>query len=338
MNLPSLTSGNFKNKKVFVRCDLDVPLKSNKIIDESRLVSSISTIEYLLVEGATVIVAGHMGRPEGKDESLSLEIVAKWFADEFPNASLEETSLNGFKAWKIKENFYLLENLRFFKEEEDNQKSFSERLAGIADYYVNEAFGSSHRDHASIVGVANILPHFAGFHLEKEIKILSSILLSPKRPMVVIIGGAKIETKLPLISKMHEFADFLLIGGEIASKREEIKGEGHAKLVIANLENENNDIDEFSLDEFIRIVKQASCVVWNGPMGNLEKGFSASTLNLAEEILSTTSYKVVGGGDTVGFLNEKKLADKFDFVSMGGGAMLEFLAGNELPGLEALMK
>jgi len=192
--LPSLESANVNEKRVFVRCDFDIPLTQQSTnnnqqttIDETRLVSSIGTIEYLLDRGATVITAGHLGRPGGQfsisnfqfsniNKELSLKPVAEWFAEEFPGSSLIKTELDGFSAWQIKRNFYILENLRFYKEEEENSSEFAVALADLADLYVNEAFGSSHRAHASIVGVPKLLPHFAGFHLSKEIKILSVLL------------------------------------------------------------------------------------------------------------------------------------------------------------------
>lgn len=362
--LPSIESANVRGKKVFVRCDFDVLLEgatSNQqlaISDDVRLVSGISTIEYLLENGATVIAAGHLGRPGGQfsisnfqfsnvDKKFSLEPVAKWFSEEFPGSNIEETSLGDFKAWKIKESFYVLENLRFYTEEEDpttpSGQEFVRKLASLAEIYVNEAFGSSHRSHASIVGVPSLIPHFAGFHLQKEIKILSNIIENPKKPFTFIVGGAKIETKLPLVSKMHRFADYVLVGGEIAvqdkvlikEQHEEILGH-KAMLIVADTNSEKTDITQKSLENFLQIVSRSGCIVWNGPMGFLEKGFGDSTLNLAKGILDSSAYKVVGGGDTIAFLNKHGLLEKFDFASTGGGAMLEFFSGQSLPGILAL--
>lgn len=381
INLPNLTDADVKGKRVLLRCDFDIPLIEARgpatrfppasarsrftdiravgspstpvtphdfeIADDTRLVSSISTIEYLQESGAIVIAVGHLGRPGGQfqiDESkFSLLPVAKWFAQELAGASFKKTHIGGFSAWKLKENFYILENLRFDKGEENNDANFSHKLAYIADIYVNEAFGSSHRAHASIVGVANLLPHFAGFHFQKEIKILTNIIESPRKPFTFVVGGAKIETKLPLISKMHRFADYVLVGGELAEQDKVLIEEQHenitthkAMLLVADLNSDKTDITEMSLENFIQIVSRSKCIIWNGPMGNLEKGFYGTSLKLAEAIEKSSAYKVVGGGDTIGLLNKHNLLDKFNFVSVGGGAMLEFLSGETLPGLQVL--
>lgn len=349
--LPSVHDANVNVKRVFVRCDFDVPIIQQSansdqplvIADETRLISSISTIEYLLENGATVIAGGHLGRPVGRDKKFSLEPIAKWFEKELSGSNLSNTELGGFSGWKIKENFYILENLRFDKREEENDHAFAMGLSNLADIYVNEAFGSSHRFHASIVGIASLLPHFAGFHLTKEVKILRNVLENPKRPLTIIIGGAKIETKLPLVSKMHRFADYVLVGGELAEQDKILIKEQHenitgqkAMLLVADLNSEKTDIMPMSLENFEQIIQSSKCIVWNGPMGFLEKGFEDSSLTLAKAIIASSAYKVVGGGDTVGFLNKHGLLDKFNFVSVGGGAMLKFLSGESLPGLVAL--
>ena len=355
INLPSLESASVKNKRVFVRCDFDVPLSEQStinnqqltILDDTRLVSGISTVEYLLEEGATVIAAGHLGRPAkqltNEDLKFSLEPIAEWFVEEFPGASIKETHIGGFKAWKLKENFYILENLRFDEGEEKNDPSFSHKLAYISDVYVNEAFGASHRAHSSIAGVPSLIPHFAGFHLQKEIKILTNIIENPKKPFTFIVGGAKIETKLPLISKMHRFADYVLVGGELAEQNEVLIKEQHgitndfkAMLLVAELNPNKTDISPMSIENFKQIIMRSSCIVWNGPMGFIEENHDFGTLELANAILKSSAYKVVGGGDTVAFLNKHGLLSKFDFVSTGGGAMLEFLSGVSLPGIIAL--
>lgn len=347
IDLPSLDSLGVKGKRVIVRCDFDVPFdKEQNILDETRLISSISTIEYLLEQNCTVIACGHMGRPDGKDEKLSLKPVADWFAEEFPGTEVKKTQLGGFLAWKIKENFYILENLRFYKEEEKNDFSFSHKLAYLGDVYVNEAFGSSHRAHSSIVGVARLLPHFAGFHFQKEIKILTNVIENPRKPFTFIIGGAKIETKLPLISKMHNFADYVLVGGELAEQTKILIEEQHkskslpagrqAILLVAELNEEKTNITKTSLENFLQVIPRSKCIIWNGPMGYIEGGFTDSTEEIAKAVLASSAYKVVGGGDTIGFLNNKGLLGRFDFVSTGGGAMLEFLSGESLPGIIAL--
>lgn len=337
-----ISDTSVRGKKVLVRCDFDVPVEKGKIIDDSRLVSCISTIEYLLSEGAEVIAIGHMGRPDGFDSKYSLAPVAKWFGEQFEKR-IESSQLRGFEGWIIKDGFIVLENLRFYAGEEENDSEFAKNLAALADIYVNEAFGVCHRENASIVGVPKLLPHFAGFHLIKELKILSQVLKSPKRPLTIIVGGAKIETKLPLISKMYKFADYVLVGGELAEKtkiltkveHEKIRGK-KGKLVPADLIFSKKDIEKKSLEEFEQIIKDSEMIIWNGPMGEIIQGKNESTLILAKAIVNSRSYSVVGGGDTVGFLKTYDLLDKFDFVSVGGGAMLEYLSGIELSGLISL--
>ena len=181
-----------------------------------------------------------MGRPQGIDEKFSLKKISLWVKKELElHNELEEVDLDGFKAFKITGNVFLLENLRFYKEEEDGNEDFAKNLASLAQIYVNDAFASSHRTHASIVGITKYLPSFAGLRLEKEVEVLSEILEKPKRPLCVIIGGAKIETKLPLVEKMHGFSDYVLVGGEIAEndkvllkvQHEKIEGKKSALLV-----------------------------------------------------------------------------------------------------------
>ena len=242
--------------------------------------------------------------------------------------------------WKIKEDFCLLENLRFHKGEEENSEEFAKKLAGLADVYVNDAFASSHRSHASIVGVCRLLPHLAGLHLQDEIKVLSEILSNPRRPMTVVIGGEKIETKLPLVEKMFGFADFLLVGGEIAGQKEALGLTGEkTELLVADLTQNGEDITDDSLNKFIEIINKSATVVWNGPLGVVRTGFSKTpTIKFARALSENPNvYSVVGGGDTVEVIVRFKLKDKFSFVSTGGGSMLEFLAGEKLPGLEALI-
>ena len=342
--LLDIRQADIYKKKIFLRVDLDVPIKNGQIADDTRLKAWFETLEYLLNQKAKVIIAGHLGRPEGKDDKFSLKPVAEWVLKRFKLNDLSFKNFDGFAGWEVSENIVLLENLRFYKEEEENDKEFSKKLASLAEIYVNDAFASSHRSHASIVGVTNYLPSFAGLRLEKEVEELSKILNDPKRPLVVIIGGAKIETKLPLVEKMHHFADYVLVGGEIAEndkvllkvQHEEITGRKSA-LLVADLTEDYKDITVKSAENFLQVCQNAESVVWNGPMGQVEEEkYQMGTEILAEGLSKLSSYTIVGGGDTLSFLKEKNLLDKFSFASTGGGAMLEFLAGEKLPGLVVL--
>jgi phosphoglycerate kinase len=342
MQLPKLPDIDVAGKRILLRADLDVPFADGKIEDDTRIQAGLPTIEYLLEKGASqIIIIGHAGRPQGVDKSLSLAPVASWFMQKLVASSqqLEATHLSGFDGWKITDKVSLLENLRFDEGEEKNDPEFSKQLASLADIYIDDAFSVVHREHASIVGVAKLLPHVAGLRLEKEVEVLSNVLENPKRPLVVLIGGSKMETKLPVIRKMTDVADHVLVGGKLPSEHEALIDIDTKKVTVATLSLDETDITAASVEKFIEELGKAQTIVWNGPMGlikedalDTEKG----TREVAEAIAQSAAYKVVGGGDTLGYLKHLRLAEKFDFVSTGGGAMLDFLAGEKLPGLEAL--
>ncbi len=364
MNLPPVSKEAVSGKRVFVRMDLDVPIayqkskiKNQKYIeDDTRLKAGLPTLEFLLKNNAKVLIGGHLGRPNGIDKNLSLEPVAKWLFKEFKIRklkfefklkieNLKLTKMGDFEGWQIGPNIFLLENLRFYKGEAENDLEFAKKLASLADIYVNDAFAMCHRNHASVVGITHFLPHFSGLHLEKEIANLSTVMENPTRPLVVVIGGKKIETKLPLVSKMHQIADYVLVGGKIAQEKkvfldlreEKIAGK-KCFLLIADLTSDKLSIAKKSLDNFLNIIALAKTIIWNGTMGYIcekEDQFQA-TRKIAQAIIKSQAYSVVGGGDTTEFLRKIGLIDKFSFASTGGGAMLSFLAGEKLPGVEAL--
>lgn len=364
----------FTGKKVLVRIDTDVDIENNKIVDDTRLKSAQATINYLRKKKANVIIVGHLGRPEEKfpvsgfqfpvsekNKKFSLEIVAKWFKDKY-NGGLIKTKAGDFYGWRIKPNLCLLENIRFYEGEEDpslrSGQVLVEKLAGLADMYVNEAFAVSHRHNASIDAITKHLPSYAGFHLVREIEVLSKIIENPKRPLVVLIGGAKIETKLPMVEKMHRIADYVLVGGEIAEQDKVLIKVQHEKIsgqksvvLVADVKENSKDITDKSVENFEQIVDIAGTIVWNGPVGLINSEFRVQNLELRKEedsergtrelakaIANSKAYKVVGGGDTLAFLRRLNLLSKFDFVSTGGGAMLEFLSGKKLPGIVPLLK
>lgn len=358
MKLKTFENEDFKNKKIFLRFDADVPIKKvqnsklkvkSLVGNDARLEAVLPTLDLLFKKGAQVILAGHLGRPDpnldpkSQDPNLSMLPISEWFAEKLKVKS-EKSKIGEFDGWRLGENVSLLENLRFYPGEEKNDTEFSKKLASLAEVYINDAFAVCHRSHASIVGVAKLLPGFAGLRVEREISVLSSVLEKPKRPLVVIVGGAKIETKLPLVYKMHGFADYILVGGELAEQDEVILKVQHEKtrnhksvLLVAELNDKRTDITEKSVENFLQIVNLAETVVWNGPVGFIEDPVSSKgTEELAKGIVKTKAFTVLGGGDTVGFLEKKGLLQKFSFVSTGGGAMLDFLASEDLPGLKAL--
>lgn len=355
-NLSTLKKEIVFGKRVFLRADLDVPLseirnsklETRKVEDDTRLKACLSTVEYLLKQNTEIIIGGHLGRPEGFDENLSLKPVAEWLVKklEIRNLKLEIGNLSGFDGWEIGPNVFLLENLRFNEGEEENDPEFAKKLANLADIYVNDAFAMCHRNHASMVGITKYLPHFAGLHLQQEVEVLSGVLKNPKRPLVVIIGGKKIETKLPLVEKMHRIADYVLVGGKIAEEtrilikiqHEKIIG-SKAVLLVADLTPDETDITQKDAENFLQIINLAKTIVWNGSMGITNSKLNDSekgTRKIAEGIIKSKAYSIVGGGDTVEYLNKLGILNKFSFASTGGGAMLAFLSGEKLPGLEAL--
>ncbi len=310
MKLPVLSDFNFSGKKVLVRCDFD----------GGRLEENLSTIKYLLKGGSKeVILMGHLGRPEGRVvEDLRL-------------APIEEK----FRGLLDSKNIIFLENLRFDKREEENDEGFAKELASKGDFYVNEAFAVSHRKHASIVGVPKFLPHCAGLHFASEVENLSKVLENPQRPLVFVIGGAKPETKMAYLEDFAAIADKVLIGGTLVRERDSVR----EKPIIdfADLSEDGLDINENSIGRFIDFIMGAGTVVWNGPMGKYEIPEGAEgTRRIGEAITKIRGLKIVGGGDTVSALKKFNLIDKMDYVSTGGGAMLEFLVKGTLPGIAAL--
>lgn len=343
--LPSLERFSKKKKKVLVRIDADVDIQHSKIIDDTRLISCLATIKKLLKLKSKIIIIGHLGRPEGYDKSLSLLPIAEWFAHYF-NVTLSPLE-SPFGGWQIGKHIQLYENLRFFTEEEQNDASFAKTLSEQADVYINEAFAVSHRAHASIVGIPKYIPGYAGLHFTREVRECNKVLAQPKRPLVVIIGGAKIETKLPMVEKMHQIADYVLVGGEVASHTKELITVQHHNhknkrsiVLVADLINTGLDITHQSAENFIQIIQTAKTIVWNGPLGQTGRNPTTEqgTRMIAKAVIDAHAYTIIGGGDTVSYLKQHRSLDKIDFVSVGGGAMLEYLSGEMLPGIRALVR
>jgi len=313
MAINTIKDFNFKNKRVLLRVDFNVPMdESGKIEDDFRIQQTLPTIKYLLKKQARPVLCSH--RSDGK--SLA-------------------------PAWKQLEKYMdidrlvFLENLRLEKGEESNSASFAKKLSSLADVYINDAFGVCHRKHASVVGVPKYLPSGMGLLLEKEVKALSKVLENPKRPLVAIIGGAKIESKSAVIDNFLKVADSILIGGKIGFQLKKKSAKLHLPSDYIN----DYDIGSETIKEFKKIIAGAGTVVWAGPMGWFEKkGYEKGTREIAKAIIKSKAFSVVGGGDTLSALEKFKLRDKFDHVSTGGGAMLSFLAGDKLPGLESLWK
>jgi len=413
-------------KTVLVRADYNVPLSSTgKITDDYRIKQSLPTIKYLLEKKAKVIIISHLGRPDGKiDKKFSLRPVADElrhllapnevkFVHDCVGNDVKET------ASKIKNGeVLLLENLRFHKEEEDDDDIFAKQLAELADIFVQDGFGVVHRAHASTEAITKFIPSVSGLLLEKEVDTITNVMEIPKRPLVTIIGGAKIADKIELINRFIEISDFVSIGGAMANTflkainldighsvydkgeinlAKDILDKAHEKStkqpftfflpqdavvaknisslsktrivdwsshVVADIENypKKPSVDNFKIeaDEMILDIgpfsssfiagamQLAGTVIWNGTMGVTETPglhgpvgpFARGTEIIVESMLGefgNRPFSLVGGGDTVGYLESRKIIDSFDHVSTGGGASLELMAGRKLPGVEALM-
>jgi len=386
--LKTLKNFNVKNKRVLVRCDFNVPLNNKrKIEDDFRIRQTIPTIEYLIKNKAKTILMSHLGNPKGRAvETLRMAPVQKKLREILNLSVMRAGDCVGKKVEKqvskMKEGeVLLLENLRFHKEEEKNSPNFAKALSKLGDVYINDAFGASHRAHASIVGIPKYLPSGAGFLLEKEVKVLSTVLEKPWRPLIAIIGGVKIATKIKLIKQFLKKADHLLIGGKIANTILIVKGicvgrpwpseeviseikklkltstklhlpidaiispDETGKIYIREAapgkvrkDEKLLDIGPETINIFSEIIKGAKMIIWSGPLGMFESPlFEKGTREIAKNIVKNhKAYKIVGGGDTLFALSKFNLRDKFDHVSTGGGAMLNLLSGEKLPGLEAL--
>jgi len=318
MKLPSVKNLPVAGKKVLLRTDYDVPLNP---FDTSRIDKSLPTLKYLLEQKAKIIIISHLGRPEGKEvPSLSLKPIADYLNKVFPKAK----------------DCYLHENLRFDPGEENNDPDFTKHLIVLADYYVNDAFAVSHRNHASIVGIPKFLPSAFGFSFIEEVEVLDKTRNNQKRPVTLILGGAK-EDKLGGIEKLAKWADQILIGGRLPKIIENCKLKIE-NLRVAKLNASGKDISSESINDFIKIIRQSAVVVWAGPMGIYEEErFAKGTREIAQAIADSKAYSVVGGGDTEAALSKLGFNDKMSYISSGGGAMLEFLANGTLPGIEAII-
>lgn len=352
MQLPDLRNFELTGKKVLVRVDFDVPLieqsaeriAQREVGDETRIQNALPTIEYLLSQKSKIVILSHLGRPEGRIvQDLSLEPVVQSLRELLPQIKIKfllKVPSDPKATTPVEENeIAVLENLRFNPGEEGNDPEFARQLASLGDFYINEAFAVSHREHASIVGLPKLLPHAAGLSLLKEIEVLSSVLEKPKKPVVVILGGAK-EDKLEQLPGLLKFADHILIGGKLpllTSSHPVIQSSSHPKIKIASLNEEGKDITLETVEKFSQIIKTAGTVVWSGPMGQYEESnWELGTKELGEAVVNSKAFTVIGGGDTEAALTKFDLVQKINFVSSGGGAMLEFLARGDLPGLVAL--
>jgi phosphoglycerate kinase len=339
----SVRDADIAGKRVLVRSDLNVPLEGGQIADETRIQASLPTLQLLLERDAgEVTVCSHLGRPKGEDPAFSIRPVAERLRELLPDDRLR-----------------VLENTRFNPGETKNDPGFAQELADDNDLFVQDAFGSVHRAHASTVGVAQLLPTYAGLLLERELTELGKLLGDVERPFVLISGGAKVDDKLGVLKNLGGKADAVLVGGKMAEQirtdnplpfavvvpvdvvaASEFAADAEAKVVPYDGLPEGwlgLDIGPETRQLFAQHISQARTIFWNGPMGVFEwPRFAEGTKAIAEAVASSGGYSVVGGADSARALSELGLADKVSWLSTGGGAALELLEGKDLPGVSVI--
>ncbi len=343
---------NFQHKRVLVRCDFNVPIdEQGNVLDDFRIRATIPTIEYLLKQEAKVILMSHLGDPKGAiTPNLTMDKVQEKLAKYLSVPVTKATDCIGLDIEKYSygldpKQVLLLENLRFHNEEVNNDATFGKSLSRIGDIYLNDAFGVCHRSHASVVGVPQYIDSGIGLLLEKEIRTLEKIMQKPARPMLAIVGGAKVGTKAGLISNILKFADKVIISGLIKQEIDKtgLKFDYQEKIIApidaVEVDGKQPDIGPKSIELFKKEIKKAKTIFWNGPFGLVENpDYTNGTLEIAKAISQSWSFSVIGGGETVEFITKMGLMSKFDHVSTGGGAMLSFLSGEVLAGLQPLIK
>lgn len=390
-SLRALPPAALRGRRVFIRVDFNVPIEHGQITDDTRIRAALPTIRYALEHGATVVLASHLGRPNGSPSpAFSLRPIAAHLEELLgvpltfvadcvgPDATAAVAEHPG--------GVILLENLRFHAGEENNDPAFAAELGALADVYVNDAFGAAHRAHASTVGIVQHVPvSAAGLLMTAEVDYLSQALTRPTRPFVTILGGAKVSDKLGVIENLLPKVDGLLVGGamaytffkarglpvgrslvedgQIASARD-IEGRAGARRITFELpidqvvapsvsqtapaeaidvgdpaigDRMGLDIGPRTVARYCQILTAARTVVWNGPMGVFEiEAFAAGTIGVAKAVASVHGTTIVGGGDSVAAVTRAGVASRMTHISTGGGASLEFLAGETLPGVQAL--
>ena len=391
-DIKTIDSLEAAGKKVLVRVDFNVPVKDGVVTDDTRIRAALPTIEKLVGDGARVILMSHLGRPAGTgyEEAFSLRPAALRLSELLGKPVVFAADTVGedaqAKAAALRDgDVLLLENLRFDKREKKNDPAFCEQLAALADVYVNDAFGTAHRAHASTAGVAALLPAYAGYLMTREVSTLSGMLDEPKRPFVAILGGSKVSDKIKVIDALIDKCDTLIIGGgmcftflmaqglsvgtslkeedwveragEMLAKAKErgvelllpvdvvvadrfAEDADHVTVMVDSIPNDmmGLDIGAGTAAMYAEAISKAKTVFWNGPMGVFEMdAFAAGTKAVAEAVAANKEGDtIIGGGDSVAAVNKFDLADQMTFISTGGGASMELVQGEKLPGVEAL--
>ncbi len=394
-DIRSIDELDAQGKRVLVRVDFNAPVDdAGNVTDDTRLRAALPTLSKLLDDGAKVVLVSHRGRPagEGYEEAFSLGPVARRLQELLGRDIVLSTAVVGEAAQEVVDamepgDVVLLENVRFDKLEKKNDPAFAEALAALADAYVNDAFGTAHRAHASTAGVAALLPAYAGYLMQREVSTLTGMLDDPKRPFVAILGGSKVSDKIKVIDALMDKADALIIGGGMCftfllaqgysvgtSLKEddwvdaardmlakaEAKGvkmllpvdvvvadafanDARTEVVAASAMPEGMmglDIGPETAQLYASAIADAASVFWNGPMGVFEMpSFEAGTKAVADAVAANEAADtIIGGGDSVAAVNKFDLAEKMTFISTGGGASMELVQGEALPGVEALKR
>lgn len=353
-SIQNVKSEDLVGKKVLVRVDFNVPTHQGTTRQKFRISAAKATIDLLVEAGAHVTLLSHMGRPEPEATRDSTSQVALsmrqltddvteilhrpvMFVNDCVGASVAE-AIAGVGAGTVT----LLENVRFYDadtaEDETRRTEFAQQLAEPFDIFVGDAFSVAHRNHASVTGVAQILPSYAGLRLLEEVEVLSRIRTAPAHPAVFVIGGAKIDTKLPLIQALEATYDTIAVGGRIANEAIDTQTSLADNVILpTDFARERFDIGAQTIAQFTAIIAAAQTVVWNGPMGKYEEGeFAIGTNAIIDALVASPAFTVVGGGETLEALEMRGGIDKISFVSTGGGAMIAFMGGAELSGIVAL--
>nr|WP_299204397.1 phosphoglycerate kinase [uncultured Brumimicrobium sp.] len=395
--MKTISDINFDNKRALIRVDFNVPLnKDREVTDNTRIKAAIPTIKLILEKGGSVVLMSHLGRPKnGAEEKFSLKHVVKSLELLIGTDVTFIDDCISDKAFEITKNLssgkvVLLENLRFYSEEKDGNLEFAKKLSQHGDIYINDAFGTAHREHASTAIIAEFFPEnkYFGLLLEKEIKNIDALLKSPQAPTTAIIGGAKVSSKISIIEKLIDTVDQIIIGGGMAYTF--VKAQGgqvgdslveddylQTALEVLSLAKEKDvqihlpidtivadrfandaiaksceiskieegwmglDIGAETIDRFNTVIQSSRTILWNGPMGVFEmENFKNGTVAVANALVNATdagAFTLIGGGDSVSAINQLNLAERVSYVSTGGGAMLEYLEGIELPGIKAIL-
>lgn len=321
---PKIISG----KRVLLRYDIDAALLDGQVIEDFKLRAGIPTLNLCNQNASKVIILGHIGRPEGKVvEQLKVAPIVEWF------------KAQGFSEELNSGKIEVLENLRFDSREEACDLEYAKQLAQMGDIYINEAF-SSYRPAVSTTVLPTLLPHAAGLRFAMEIKKLTQVRETPKKPFVAIMGGAKVKDKLPVIEVLAQIADAVLVGGKLVAEIREQNLTLPKNVMVGKLNEDGFDIANDTVTAWENLILKAAMIIWNGPLGKFEDPKNDSTKGVINSILQSNAEIVIGGGDSVAALSQYGLLEKAQqkaFVSVGGGAMLKLLSDGTLPTIEALI-